>query len=63
MNLPSNLSDDACDAVVELFFNTMPAVDPDELALLIGVVLRICSREVRRAVQNERERCLRQTKN
>jgi hypothetical protein len=56
MHVPGNLSDDACDRLVELFFHTMPAVDPDDLAALLGAVLKIMSAEVRRAVEEERER-------
>jgi hypothetical protein len=56
MHVPNNISEAACDRMVELLFCTMPAVDPDELAALLGAVLRIMSAEVRRAVEQERQR-------
>ena len=54
MQIPSNISDAFADALVELCFLCLPAVDPDDLAGFIGAILRIAEREVRRAVAEER---------
>jgi hypothetical protein len=56
MEIPSNISDDCADALVELCFLCLPAVDPDELAGFIGAILRIAECEVLRAVAEERRR-------
>lgn len=50
------MSDDAHDAVVELFFHTVPSMDGKELGDLLNAVLRIMEREVRAALREERER-------
>jgi hypothetical protein len=63
MQIPSKISDECTDALVELCFLALPAVDADELARLIGAVLRIAAREVRRAATAERERLLTQGQN
>jgi hypothetical protein len=61
------LSDDGCDRLVELFFLTLPAMDGDELVLLLHRVLAIAEREVWRAVREEQRRAFqrltRQTQN
>ena len=56
MQIPSNISDDCADALVELCFLCLPAVDPDELARFIEAILRIAEREVIWAVAQERQR-------
>lgn len=56
MQIPSNISDDCADALVELCFLCLPAVDPDELAGFIGAILRIAEAEVLRGVAEEQQR-------
>lgn len=56
MQIPSNVSDECTDALVELLFCVMPAAEPAELVGLLGCILRIVEREVRRAATAERHR-------
>ena len=58
MQITGKISDECADALGELCFLALPAVDPDKLARFIGAVLRIAEREVRRAAGAERERLL-----
>lgn len=48
------MSDDAHDAVVDLFFNALPSMDGEELGALLDGVLAIMEREVRRAKMEQR---------
>lgn len=54
--IPTNVSDECTDALVELLFCVLPAVDPDELIGFLNCILRIVEREVWRAVSEERRR-------
>jgi hypothetical protein len=58
VQIPSNVSDECADALVELLFYMMPAVDGPELIAFFNCILRIPEREVRRAAAAERERML-----
>ena len=50
------ISDETVDALVELFFLALPAMDGPELAVLVNAVLRVVEREVRRTSAESR-RC------
>jgi hypothetical protein len=63
MQIPSNISDECADALVELLFCAMPAVDGQELIAFLSCILRITEREVRRAAAAERERLLKPGRN
>jgi len=54
--IPTNVSDECTDALVELLFCVLPAVEPSELVGFLNCILRIVEREVRRSVAEERER-------
>jgi hypothetical protein len=56
MQIPSNISDECTDALVELAFIRLASCDPDEVITFIGAILLITEREVGRAVTEERVR-------
>ena len=56
MTQHSQVSDDCVDQLVELLFLAMPAVDSQELVAFLNCIVRIVSREARRAVAEERAR-------
>lgn len=58
MPIPSKISDECADALVELLFCALPAVDGLELMAFLNCILRITEREVWRAAAVERERLL-----
>jgi hypothetical protein len=63
MHVPCNISDEAADAVVELLFHNLRALDDRDLRRLIRAIFRIMSREVQRAAQHERERIVAASEN
>ena len=48
------ISEDASDELVEVFFLALPAMDSEEMATLLGYVINIVEREIRRAKHEAR---------
>ncbi len=61
--IPTNVSDECTDALVELLFCVLPAVEPNELVGFLNCILRIVEREVRRAKREEESRWTRHSSN
>lgn len=56
MQIPSTVSDECTDDLIELLFHVMPAVEPNEMVGILNCILRIVEREVRGTVSEERRR-------
>ena len=63
MNVPANVSNHACDKLIELAFRAFPHMDPDEISLVLTHIISIMSAEVREAVSRKRSKMITPTLN